>query len=136
MSAIFADTGYWIALAVANDPLHGRAVELTRMYAAAGIVTTEMVLVEWLNALASPMRGRRNAVILQCLALRDRRDVTVVQQSGALFAQALDLYIRRVDKAWSITDCASFLVMRGRRISAALTHDRHFEQAGFRALLR
>jgi predicted nucleic acid-binding protein len=32
------------------------------------------------------------------------------------FEQALGLYHRRPDKEWSMTDCASFLVMRERRL--------------------
>ena len=37
---------------------------------------------------------------------------------------------------WSLTDCISFVVMRHHEIAEALTADRHFEQAGFAALLR
>jgi len=33
-------------------------------------------------------------------------------------------------------DCAAFVVMEALEIEAALTHDIHFEQAGFSALLR
>jgi predicted nucleic acid-binding protein len=43
---------------------------------------------------------------------------------------------RAQDKEWSLTDCISFLLMRERGIHEALTHDHHFEQAGFVALLR
>lgn len=35
------------------------------------------------------------------------------------------------DKDFSFTDCSSFVVMKERRIRAALTNDRHFAQAGF-----
>ena len=35
------------------------------------------------------------------------------------------------DKSFSVTDCSSFVVMKERRIKAALTNDRHFVQAGF-----
>jgi predicted nucleic acid-binding protein len=41
-----------------------------------------------------------------------------------------------VRKDWSHTDCASFLIMEEEGIEAALTHDPHFTQAGFQALLR
>jgi len=40
------------------------------------------------------------------------------------------------DKGWSLTDCASFVIMEDEGLPAALTHDHHFEQAGFQALLR
>ena len=42
----------------------------------------------------------------------------------------------RLDKSWSLTDCISFEVMRSAQATDALTYDQHFEQAGFRALLR
>ena len=43
---------------------------------------------------------------------------------------------QRKDKDWSLTDCLSFAVMHARDLSEALTGDHHFQQAGFRALLR
>ena len=48
----------------------------------------------------------------------------------------MDLYDSRNDKQWSLTDCISFVVMQDYEITDALTGDHHFEQAGFRALLR
>ena len=46
------------------------------------------------------------------------------------------MHKERSDKSWSLTDCISFVVMGEHGITDALTGDRHFEQAGFRALLR
>jgi len=40
------------------------------------------------------------------------------------------------DKTWGLVDCVSFVVMRDAGILDSLTTDKHFEQAGFRALLR
>lgn len=59
----------------------------------------------------------------------------IVPASQLLFDQGLALYADRPDKEWSLTDCISFVVMREQGLSEALTGDRHFEQAGFRALL-
>ena len=42
----------------------------------------------------------------------------------------------RADKEWPLTDCISFVVMPDQGLSEALTADHHFEQAGFKALLR
>lgn len=49
--------------------------------------------------------------------------------------QALTLYQSRSDKTWGLTDCISFVVMQQHNLTDALTADRHFIQAGFRALM-
>ena len=50
--------------------------------------------------------------------------------------RALDLYAHARDKTWGLVDCATFIVMRDRGLTTALTADRHFEQAGFQVLMR
>ena len=69
-------------------------------------------------------------------AIRANPNVEVVPQTSMQFREALDLYKKMADKEWSLTDCASFEIMKARGISEALAHDHHFEQAGFIALLR
>ena len=59
-----------------------------------------------------------------------------VPMSEELYARAFQLYSARPDKEWGLIDCVSFTLMQDRNISAALTADEHFLQAGFRALLR
>jgi len=68
--------------------------------------------------------------------LREDPQVEIVPHTTSIFEQAFDLYDRRPDKEWSITDCTSFLVMRKRRLTEALTTDHHFVQAGFAILLK
>jgi len=41
-----------------------------------------------------------------------------------------------LDKGYSLTDCISMETMRHEGITDVLTNDAHFEQEGFRALLR
>jgi hypothetical protein len=60
---------------------------------------------------------------------------TIVGFSEPLFQAALDLYARRPDKGWSLTDCTSFVVMQRDGLTDALTGDHHFAQAGFVPLL-
>jgi len=70
------------------------------------------------------------------LALTNERDqwhATALRWSEKIAAVAL--YSSRPDKDWGVTDCASFVTMKDRAITEALTVDRHFEQAGFCALL-
>ncbi|HSI32566.1 MAG: type II toxin-antitoxin system VapC family toxin [Phycisphaerae bacterium] len=64
------------------------------------------------------------------------RGVTIVPADPATFDEALDLFEARPDKRWSFVDCTSFVVMARMKLADALTTDHHFEQAGFRALLR
>ena len=63
-------------------------------------------------------------------------NVEVVPQTSIQFQATLERYLTRLDQSWSVVDCASFLVMETRQIQEALAFDRHFEQAGFKALLR
>jgi predicted nucleic acid-binding protein len=48
----------------------------------------------------------------------------------------MKLYRSRPDKRWSLTYCISFVVMADEGLAEALTGDRRFEQAGFKALRR
>jgi len=136
LSEVFADTGYWAALQDSRDRLHGTALALTNEIESLRIVTTQMVLVEVLNMFGS--RGEQQRRLAREVVERAERsvDVEIVPQTAAQFRAALERYTQRSDQTWSLTDCASFIVMEERGITEALAHDRDFEQAGFTALLR
>jgi hypothetical protein len=68
--------------------------------------------------------------------LRSDPEMTIVPAEQRLFDKGIELYARRRDKAWSLTDCISFVAMKEMRLREALTGDHHFEPAGFRALLK
>lgn len=136
MPSLFLDTGFAIALASRKDMFHERATALAEEITATRprIVTTQAVLIEVGNALsAPPLRVQAAAYIDH---LRHDPMIEVIQNTDALFQKSLWLYKERQDKGWGLTDCISFVVMRGEGITEALTADRHFEQAGFKALLR
>jgi len=97
------------------------------------IVTTRAVLLELGDAFADTATRAIAAEFLQ--ALEDDAGVTIVSLDEQLYAGGLALYRDRPDKSWSLTDCISFVVMRNRGLTDALTGDRHFEQAGFTILL-
>jgi predicted nucleic acid-binding protein len=98
------------------------------------VITTRAVLLEIGNSL-SRQRYRSTAISLIETLEHDPYCETV-PLSEELYAQAFQLYSSRPDKEWGLIDCVSFTVMQDRKISAALTADEHFQQAGFRALLR
>ena len=62
--------------------------------------------------------------------------VKIVAAETRLFQRGVELFEQRRDKDWSLTDCLSFVVMQDEGITQALTGDKHFEQAGFTALLK
>ena len=136
MPEVFADTGYWIALFNARDGLHERARAITRELGAYQIVTTEMVLVEFLNYAGGAGSEARRLGGARVREIREDDRVEVVAQTSSQFWDAVDLYAARLDQRWSLADCASFLLMEERGIQEALSFDHHFEQAGFIALLR
>jgi predicted nucleic acid-binding protein len=129
---VFADTGYWIALVVRQDQYHARAQAWTTRITGR-ITTTVPVLLETANALAR-LTWRANAVAL-IDHLRQRADVSIVPLPPVLWERGWELYRTRPDKAWSLTDCVSFLVLQDTGLTEALTADEHFRQAGFRAVL-
>lgn len=134
MKVVFADTGYWEAVLNPKDNLNTKARAVSSDLGKSRILTTEMVLDELLTALSR--LPERAFAIRGVDAIRANPNVEVVPQTSMQFREALDLYKKMADKEWSLTDCASFEIMKARGISEALAHDHHFEQAGFIALLR
>jgi len=119
-----------------RDALHEEAHRLFATLAGVEIVTSDWVLIELLNGFATRGPYLRSLVSNAVTALKTNPKVTVEPQMREAFADAFQLYCDRPDKDWSMTDCSSSLIMRQYGIDAALTHDKHFEQAGFSALLR
>jgi uncharacterized protein len=133
---VFLDTAFAIALSVASDEHHQKALLLADELEAHNVrlVTTHAVLLEIGNAL-SKARYRQAAISL-LEALESDPNVQTVVISETIYAQAFLLYRNRMDKEWGLTDCISFVVMDEYKLTAALTTDEHFQQAGFQALLR
>ena len=97
------------------------------------MLITTAVLFELGNALARMHKREAARAIEQFL---EAGEAEIVHPTPEQFAQALALYKTYEDKAWSLTDCLSFVVMREAGAEAALTFDRHFAQAGFGVLMR
>ena len=100
------------------------------------VVTSELVLVEVLNSFSAKGAHWRRNVAALVQRIVDDSAIELVRQTPQLFHAAFAVYCGRSDKNWSLTDCASFCIMEDRQIIEALTHDQHFEQRGFHALLR
>jgi predicted nucleic acid-binding protein len=99
------------------------------------LITTRAVVLEIGDALARS-NYRREAIKLLSSFEKDINFVQIVPISERLYEREFQLYRSRQDKEWGITDCISFIVMWEKGLTKALTTDRHFQQAGFQALLR
>lgn len=132
MKPVFADTFFYLALLNPEDAAHPQAAEFLRTQTAS-TVTTAWVLAEVGDAMAAPMNRPLFLALLE--RLRSDPNVTIVPPAQESFDGGVDFYARRRDKEWSLTDCISFVAMQEYGLTDALTGDRHFEQAGFRALL-
>ena len=132
MKRVFGDSLYFLALANPRDQFHGRAVEFARGWKGV-IVTSRWVLAEICDGLSS--KANRALALHFMARITTSAQFQVVMDSDALFERGLALYRSRPDKDWSLTDCISFSVMADEGLADALTGDRHFEQAGFHALL-
>ena len=133
MTSVFADSFYFFALLNRDDAAHHQARAFGRN-SKAKLVTTVWVLTELADGLASSQS--RNKFVEMLGRLRAGDDVEILPFTEAWFESGLELYARRPDKSWSLTDCISFVVMQERGLTDALTGDHHFEQAGFKALLK
>lgn len=133
---VFLDSAYAIALSAPNDQHHAHAVLLAERLESEGaqLITTRAVVLEIGNAL-SKQRYRQDAIKL-LHALEGDPNVEIVPITEQLYRRGFQLYSARPDKDWGITDCISFIVMEEQGLDEALTTDAHFQQAGFRALLR
>ena len=132
MNSVFADTAYYAAIVNSEDELHERALAFVDL--AAPVVTTEFVLLELGNTLT---RGIWRKTFIDFLAyLREESATRILPASSSLLGQGLELFANRLDKEWSLVDCTSFAAMQQLGITDALTGDHHFEQAGFKILLK
>ena len=136
MNAFFADTFYWIAFTNVQDLAHERAKGFTRSVNPDVICTTEEVLTEYLNYFAAWGPHFRHKAALNIQHMQANQTVRIVPQTADSFRTGFELYRARLDKGYSLTDCISMQTMRRESIADALTNDVHFEQEGFRAVLR
>ncbi len=133
MTKAFADTFYFLALLDSREERHPQAAAASRD-PQLQFVTTEWVLTEFGDAYCHPQDRGDFVALYRALAHHPR--VKIVPADSSLFQRGVEFFERRPDKEWSLTDCLSFLVMGDEGITQALTGDRHFEQAGFTALLK
>ena len=122
MRTVFADSGYWIAMSNPSDELYVEASAVTEGLGSFRIVTSQMVLVEFLNYMSGRGMRLREEAMSVVTGLTDTPSVEIVPQTQDQFDEAAARYSSRPDQGWSLTDCASFVLIpnppkEGRRVS-------------------
>ena len=132
---LFLDTSFAIGLVSPKDQVHKKSLYWSEQIETFGIqiITTQAVLLEIGNTLSKLAVREIGIGLIQNLI--DDSNTTIISLNDELFAKAFDLFCNRLDKNWGLVDCISFVVMSENNITAALTADEHFNQAGFKALL-
>ena len=127
------DTSGLFCLHARSELFHAPACD---WYDSAAVrLTHNYVLAEFI-ALAHSRRLSRIAALEFHDALSLSPEVEVVWVDPALHLEATNLLHARLDKSYSLCDAVSFVLMRHRGIQDALTTDHHFDQEGFRRLLK
>ena len=132
MKPVFADTSFYVALLNSADDRHQEAKAWGESYFGA-VVVTEYVLIELGNFFCR--QDNRSLFVEFLPSLLADPDTIIVPAATDLFQRGFSLYANRPDKDWSLTDCVSFVVMKQRKLTEALTTDHHFRQAGFKVLM-
>lgn len=126
------DTSGLLCLLHRAEPFHEQACAFYQT--ARPRLTHSYVLAEFV-ALANARGLPRPAALAFLLDLLQSPDIETVWVDEPLNQEALELLSERADKAYSLCDAVSFVLMRRRNLREALTTDRHFEQEGFRRFL-
>ena len=137
-SNLFVDTSGWASLFVNTQTYHSQADQCFRLAVQQqrNIVTTNYVIGELVALLGSPLQIPRPRIFEVVDAIKTVPYVQIIHIDKASDTKAWELCKARPDKAWSLVDCTSFVLMKQLNIQEALTTDRHFEQAGFIRLLK
>lgn len=128
----FVDTLFVVGFTNERDQYHDEAVKLAAEYNGKPLLVTDAVLLEIGNSLSGRFRKQAVETIESFMK---SREIEIVRLDETLFDKAFQLYKNHADKSWGLIDCISFVVMKEQNITDALTCDKHFVQAGFRALM-
>jgi predicted nucleic acid-binding protein len=129
---VFVDSGAWIGLAIARDPLHARAREQWDLLQGAGakLHTSVPVVIETFTFL--DRNANRDVALTWREAVCRPRTVTIHACELRDLEESWK-YFRRADlHKLSAVDATSFAIMKRARIRLAYTFDHHFAVVGFR----
>lgn len=129
---MFIDTSGWLCLFDETDWRHKDALVLYE--SSRSRVTHSYILAE-LVALALSRKHRLVKILAFVQDILRDSEIQMIWTDEALTWRAIGFLETRLDKAWSLCDAVSFVVMADEGILEALSTDHNFEQAGLVKLL-
>ncbi len=132
-NSLFVDTSAWAALADRRQPEHGamQAIYQQVLQHHRRLLTTNYVLAEVVPLLDQRLHFPRPDIFSFVRVIQSAPFVDIVHIMPDSDADAWNMLEQYTDKAWSLVDATSFVIMRQLGLTEALTTDQHFTQAGF-----
>ena len=131
MNPIFADTSFLVAYLNEEDEHHRDAREFLQErlheYQPSEFVITDYVFDETVTVL---LDGGKALATEAAIRLLDDPTIQMAFVTEELFRDAVEIFISYADKAWSFTDCTSYVWIRSRGITFSVAFDEHFDQFG------
>ena len=136
MKPIFVDTSALIALGNKRDKYHHQAIEINNFLKQANVnyFITSAIILEFGNAF-SPVNLKRTAIqIIDSINMSKKWKRIDINKS--YIEKGFQKYKKFQDKDWGLVDCTSMIIALEFGIKEIFTADKHFEQAGFKILLK
>lgn len=121
---IFVDTSAWYSAYVPADSQH--AAVQKALAVSPRLITTDYVIDETLTLLKA--RGHADRALHLGPRILDGRAAQLEYVTPRDIEQAWIAFAKFRDKAWSFTDCTSFVVMNRLGLMEALSLDEHFRE--------
>ena len=129
---VFIDTSAIYAYVNAKDRDHKMVRNFLNAYEGS-LLTTNFVFDEIVTLVMSRL-GHEKAVLTGQVLLNPNI-FSMVRIGLNDERTAWELFVNRPDKAYSFTDCTSFIIMKKLNISKYLALDPHFRQEGFQGVI-
>ena len=131
MKSVFVDSSGFFALLVQEDQFHEHAHALFQQANTERwrLVTTNVVVIEaYALFLIRSHRRRRDAIKFLDMIAADKYRIERIRKADE--DRAIALVHAHEDKAYSLCDALSFIVMERLQIREAIAFDRHFRSYG------
>ena len=129
---VFVDTGAWIALALVQDSMHERALEIWTTLLEAGVRPFVSVPVMLETFTYIQRKVSQDVAAHWWASLEQVRFLERVECAPSELKAAMKFFARRDLHKLSLVDATSFVLMKKHKLRVAFAFDIHFSSAGFR----